>query len=53
MVDNSETSYAQARLFERKNEERFQQIVYVNYKLEDIVYLLDIMNSVYDKVLTN
>ena len=31
-LDNPETSYAQARLFGRKNEEeKFQQIVYVNY----------------------
>ena len=44
-VDNPETSYAQVRLFGRKTEEeKFQQIVYVNYKLDDIVYLLDVMN---------
>ena len=37
-VDNPETSYAQVRLFERKMEdEKFQQIVYVNYKLDEIV----------------
>ena len=29
----------------------FQQVVYVNYKLEEFIYLLDVMNSVYDKVL--
>ena len=53
-VDNPETSYAQVRLFERmKEEEKFQQIVYVNYKLDEIVYLLDVMNSVYDKVIAN
>ena len=34
-VDNPETSYAQVRLFGRKKEEeKFQQIVYVNYKLD-------------------
>ena len=43
-VDNPETSYAQVRLFgRRKEEEKFQQIVYVNHRL---VYLLDVMNSV-------
>ena len=53
-VDNPETSDAQVRLFGRKNdEEKFQQIVYVNYKLDEFIYLLDVMNSVYDKVFTN
>ena len=50
-ADNPETSYAQARLFGRKKEEeKFQQIVYVNYRPDEFVYLLDVMNSVYDKV---
>ena len=49
---NPDTSYAQVRLFGRKTEEeKFQQIVYVNYKLDEFVYLLDVMNSVYDKVI--
>ena len=53
-ADNPETSYAQVRLFGRKKEEeKFQQIVYVNYKLDEFVYLLDVMNSVYDKVIFN
>ena len=53
-VDKPESSYAQVRLFERKKEdEKFQQVVYVNYKLEEFIYLLDVMNSVYDKVTTN
>ena len=52
-ADNPETSYAQVRLFGRKEEEKFQQIVYVNYKLDEFVYLLDVMNSVYDKVIAN
>ena len=53
-VDNPETSYAQVRLFGRnKEEEKFQQIVYVNYRLDEFVYLLDVMNSVYDKVIAN
>ena len=53
-VDNPETSYAQVRLFRRKKEEeKFQQIVYVNYKLDAFIYLLDVMNSVYDKVIAN
>ena len=53
-VDNPETSCAQVRLFGRKKEEeKFQQIVYVNYKLDEFLYLLDVMYSVYDKVITN
>ena len=53
-VDNPETSYAQVRLFGRKKEEEtFHQIVYVNYRLDEFIYLLDVMNSVYDKVIAN
>ena len=37
-VDNPETSYAQVRLFGRKKEEeKVQQIVYVNYKLHEFI----------------
>ena len=53
-VDNPETSYAQVRPFGRKKpEENFQKIVYVNYKLEEVIYLLDVIISVYDKVIAN
>ena len=53
-ADNPDTSYAQVRLFGRKTEEeKFQQIVYVNYRLDEFIYLLDIINSVYDKVIAN
>ena len=53
-VDNPDTSYAQVRLFGRKKEEEnFQKIVYVNYRLDEFVYLLDVMNSVYVKVFAN
>ena len=53
-VDNPETSYAQDRLFGwKKEEEKFQQIVYVSYRLDEFVYLLDFMNKVYDKVIAN
>ena len=53
-LDNPETFYAQVRLFGRKKEEEnFQQIVYINYRLDKFVYLLDVMNSVYDKVIAN
>ena len=53
-VDKPESYYAQVRFFARKKEdEKLQQVVYVNYKLEEFIYLLDVMNSVYDKVITN
>ena len=53
-ADNPDTSYAQVRLFGRKTEEeKFQQIVYVNYTLDEFVYLLDVMNSVSDNVIAN
>ena len=53
-VDKSESSYAQVQLFQRKKEdEKFQQVVCVNYKHEEFIYLLDVMSSIYDKVLTN
>ena len=46
-VDKPEYSFAQVRLFARKNEDKkFQQVVYVNFELEDFIYLLDVMNSV-------
>ena len=53
-VENPESSYVQVRLFAMKEEEeKFQQVVYVKYKLEEIIYSLDLMNSVYDKGITN
>ena len=53
-VEKPETSYVQVRLFRRrKDKEKFNQIVYVNYKLDEFIYLLHVMNSVYDKVIAN
>ena len=53
-ADNPESSYGQVRLFGRKKEEQnFQQIVYVNFKLHELFHYLDVMNSVYDKVIAN
>ena len=53
-VEKSETSYVQVRLFgRRKDENKFNQIVYVNYKLDEFFYLLGVRNSVYDKVIAN
>ena len=53
-VEKPETSYVQVRLFgRRKEEEKFNEMVYVHYKLDEFIYLLDIINSVYDKVFAN
>ena len=53
-VDKPESSYVQVQLFAKKKEdEKFQQVVYVNYKLEEFIYLLEVLTSVYDKVITN
>ena len=53
-VDNPESFYAQVRLIARKKEEeKFQQVSYVKYKLEEFIYLLDVMFSIYDKIITN
>ena len=53
-VDNPKHSYAQVHLLGQKmKEDKIQQIVYVNYKLDEFVYLLDVMSSVYDKVIAN
>ena len=53
-VDNLESFDAQVRLFARKKEEeKFQQVVCVKYKFEEFIYFLDVMYSVYDKVITN
>ena len=53
-AENPEISYAHVWLFGRKKkEEKFQQVVSVNYKLDEFVYLLDVMNSVFDKVIAN
>ena len=38
-VEKPETSYVQVRLFgKRKDEEKFNQSVYVNYKLEEFIF---------------
>ena len=51
-VDKPEIFFAQVRIFARKkNYEKYQQIVYVKYKLEEIIYLIDINVSVHDNVI--
>ena len=53
-MEKPQTSYVQVRLFgKRKDEEKFNQIVFVKYKLDGFNDLLDVMNSVFDKVNAN
>ena len=53
-VEKPETPYVQVRLFgRRKDEEKLNQILSVNYKLDEFIYLLDVTNSVYDKIIAN
>ena len=53
-MDKPEISIAQVKFFARKEEEeKLQEIIYVNYKLDDFIYLLDVMESVYDKDIAN
>ena len=43
IVDKPVSSYAQVRLFARKKEDlKFQQVVFVNYKIEGFICLLDV-----------
>ena len=45
-VGKPESSYAQVRLIaKKKGDEKFQQVVYVTYKFEELIYLLDVMKS--------
>ena len=49
-VDKPETSYAQVRLIARKKaDEKFQKVVFVNYKREETIYPLDVIISVYQE----
>ena len=53
-VDKPETFHFQIRLFAKKKEHgKFRQILYVNYEIEEIIYLLDATKSVHDEAITN
>ena len=46
-VDKPEGSYAQVPIFTgNKEDEKFQRVDFVNYKLEEFIYLLDVVNFV-------
>ena len=53
-VEKPGISYVLVRLLRRRTEEhKFNQLFYVNLKLDEILYILDVMNFVYDKVIAN
>ena len=52
--EEPENSYAQFKLFARKKpDEKCQQNVHVKYKFEEIIYLLDVIKSVFDTVIAS
>ena len=54
VVAKPETYMLKSGFFARKKEdEKFQQSVFVIYKLDEFIYLLEVMNSVYDIVVTD
>ena len=51
-VEEPKTSYAKVRSLAKKKEvDKFQQSFCVNYILEELIFLLDVMNSVYGKII--
>ena len=53
-VEKPETLSVQVQLFgRRKDEKKFNQIVYDNYKFDEFIQILDVMKSVYDKPFAN
>ena len=53
-MDKLESSYGQVLFFPKKKEDgNFQKIVFVSFKLEQMIYLLDVMIFVFDKRVTN
>ena len=53
-IDKPDTTDVRIRLFMRKNETgKFQQLVFLNYKRDEILTLLDVVNSVSARVLLN
>ena len=52
--DQPDSSYAQVRKVAKKKEDKnLQQILHVNSKLDDFIFLLDEKSSVYDKISAN
>ena len=53
-MDKPESTYVQLRLFTRNSElDKFQLLVFVNYKYDGFLFLLDVITSISDQVLSN
>ena len=53
-MDKLECTYVQLRLLTRNIEhDKFQQLVFVNYNYDKLLYLLDVTTSISDQVLLN
>ena len=53
-MDKPESTYVQLRPFTRNSEhDKFQQLVFVNYIYDEFLYLLDVITSISDQVLSN
>ena len=52
-VDKPDSSHVQVRILARKNENETFQSAYVIYKLQEFIYLLHKMDSVYDMFIAN
>ena len=49
----SQKTLVEKKIYHQKEDEKFPQIEYVNFKIEEFIYLIVVMNSVLDKVITN
>ena len=53
-VDKLESSNTEVWIHAGKMEgEKFQRFVYMNYKIDELIYLLDIKNSLHDEIIAN
>ena len=53
-MDKPKSTYVQLGLFTRNSElDKLQQLVFVNYKYDVFLYLLDVITSISDQVLSN
>ena len=53
-MDKPKSTFVQLRLLRRNSEhDKFQQLVFVNYNYDEYLYLLDVITSISDQVLSN
>ena len=52
-VEKPESSNDQVQIFaKKKEEEKFQEVINVNYQFEELIYLLEVTDFLYDQVST-